>query len=53
MRWMEEYFPDVIPLIGERELAGMWVHNPRGALITVKVGDLLPPSPISSAFSFL
>ncbi|KAF9652823.1 FAD/NAD-P-binding domain-containing protein, partial [Thelephora ganbajun] len=36
VRWMEEYFPDVIPLIGGQELAEMWVNNPRGALITVK-----------------
>ena len=34
---MEEHFPDAVPLIGERELADMWVTNPRGALITVKV----------------
>lgn len=34
--WMEEHFPDVIPLIGERELADMWNNNPRGSLITVK-----------------
>ncbi|KAF9792727.1 FAD/NAD-P-binding domain-containing protein [Thelephora terrestris] len=36
VRWMEEHFPDAVPLIGERELADMWVTNPRGALITVK-----------------
>ena len=34
---MEEYFPDVVPLIGGRELEEMWVNNPRGSLITVKV----------------
>lgn len=38
---MEEHFPDVVPLIGDRELADMWVHNPRGALITVKVSGAL------------
>ena len=43
---MEEHFPDVVPLIGEHELAEMWVNNPRGTLITVKVGVLcLDPRP--------
>jgi len=35
---MEEYFPDVVPLIGKQELREMWASNPRGALITIKVG---------------
>jgi hypothetical protein len=34
---MEDYFPDVVPLIGKQELKDMWISNPRGALITVKV----------------
>lgn len=40
--WMEEHFPDVIPLIGEQELVDMWVNNPRGSLITVKVRTSFP-----------
>lgn len=41
VRWMEEHFPDAVPLIGERTLADMWDKNPRGALITVKVNGTL------------
>lgn len=44
VRWMGEHFPDVVPLIGERELAEMWATNPRGTLITVKVGVLSSPA---------
>ena len=38
---MDEYFPDVVPLIGKQELKEMWVSNPRGALITIKASILL------------
>lgn len=45
---MEVHFPDVVPLIGEKELADVWVKNPRGALITIKVSCALPlPLPYS------
>ena len=52
---MEEYFPDVAPLIGEQELAGMWDNNPRGALITVKVCTLPldPPSLLVPLIEFI
>jgi len=33
---MEEHFPDAVPLIGEQELANMWIKHPRGALVTIK-----------------
>lgn len=45
---MEEYFPDVVPLIGKRELKEMWASNPRGALITVRVSIMPLSSPLSS-----
>ena len=49
---MEVHFPDVVPLIGEKELADVWVKNPRGALITIKVSCALPlPLPYSPNFS--
>jgi aspartate-semialdehyde dehydrogenase len=50
---MEEHFPDVIPLIGEEELADVWVKNPRGALITIKasVPSLVPV--VSSLIEFI
>ena len=38
---MEEYFPDVVPLIGKQELKEMWASNPRGALVTIKVSLVL------------
>lgn len=37
IQWMNEQFPDAVPLIGESALSVMWDKNPRSPLITVKV----------------
>lgn len=47
---MGEHFPDVVPLVGEEELAEMWVDNPRGALVTVKVSITCQPLEPSLVF---
>ena len=43
---MADFFPDVVPLIGEQRLADMWVNNPRGSLVTIKV-NTLPLAPLA------